>query len=95
MSTYGYAVEQIGGAVHALATAEGDLRSRLRQASHLIPFAPPTDLPGELAQRLRELQNELHELEVETATRDELFGFTDRLVACCYEMLRRQNEFDG
>jgi hypothetical protein len=91
MSSYGYAVEQIGSAVHLLATGNDNLRSRLKEAIPFIVFAPPGDLPGETAERLRALQNEIQEL-VMSGTSEELLRFADRLVALDHRMQREEKQ---
>jgi hypothetical protein len=82
MSTFGYAVEQIGQAVHTLATTDGDLRTRLLRAEPDIVFAPPTDLPAELKERLelvRERASTIGEMQP-----NELSQYADQLVALAF-----------
>lgn len=93
MSTYGYAVEQIGNAVQVLATTDSDLRSRLKEATVYVRFAPPTDLPPEMAESLRELQSEIENL-VGVGSSADLGRYADSLVALNNKMHREQYRHD-
>ena len=102
MSTFGYAVEQMTGAVHILATEEGSLRERLKKAAgERILWAPTDDLPEHLKGNLESLKEELTQAKassgsdrvtpsVEGLSSEELFKLADRVVALAFEMAREE-----
>jgi len=86
MSTLGYAVEQIGQAVHTLATTDGDLRARLLRAQPNIVFAPPTDVPSDLKERLESIKERASA--IGEMPHDELSPYADQLVALAFGLHR-------
>jgi len=90
MSTFAYACEKIGDAVHTLATSEGDLRKRLLAAKNYLPM-PTIGVPTNLNYDVDELKSSLTILGTDP---DELRRVAGKLVAVAfrmYEELGRQS----
>lgn len=86
MSMFGYAVEQIGQAVHTLATTDGDLRTRLLRARPDIILAPQADVPGELKERLELVKARASA--IGKMQPDELSPYADQHVALAFGLHR-------
>ena len=93
---YQYAANQIGQAVHTLATTEGTVRERLKKAAVEIAFAPVQDLPRAMADDLTKLKAELTDLELDPkgTTSEQFSGYASKLVAFAAQMRRLEYKYE-
>ena len=87
MSDFGYAREQIGLAVHELATKDGSLKERLMAACLYVGAASPSDeLPSEVKTRIEQLHRDVQVGKIDGMTAEQVYNVAQELVALHAEL---------